>query len=88
MPVTPVLRRWWQEEQESKVILSYIVSYGPAWAISDPVSTKHFNATVMKRVNRIYKERDQKLRAFQADKWELTSQERREEVEFETCGTS
>lgn len=45
MPVIPVLQRWRQEDQEHKVILSYIVSLSIAWATNEKLSqTKNVNA--------------------------------------------
>ena len=43
MPVFPALGRWQQEEQESKVILDYMVSRRSDWAIGYSVSKKKKN---------------------------------------------
>lgn len=39
IPIVPALRKGGQDDQKSKVILSYILSGSkPAWATGDPVS--------------------------------------------------
>lgn len=38
MTVNSVLRQWKQEDQTFNIILSYLVSSKPAWAMLNPVS--------------------------------------------------